>query len=348
MSFIGKTAFRVAAGTLFLLGAHVAGAEEHYVSQHRAKVVPNKIYAFAMPEAGTLDGVLPGEAPRAKRGELVGRVNRERLDAEALSVELRIESEKLAKKKEILALVRQKEELEYLRRLSAEERAFVRRNDVQADARAVEMLAEQIALEERRLDANAKQTREEFARKRELYDLAMPFDGRVQYHFPAPASPGEAVRLPAGAPIATVADDSAYFVAVTLSRPELARLPAESLRVRLELGGNETALAAFSHKRVEKHGTAEALVYYFRLPDSMRERAAGLLGANCVARLYFESAEPLKILSKAALARAETETPFASWEALVEAKFPDFKIVFVGETTIALREKSVPEADPTR
>lgn len=118
--------------------------------------------------------------------------------------------------------------------------------------------------------------------------------------------------------------------------------------MRLELGGNETAHAAFSHKRVEKHGNAEALVYYFRLSEEARERAAGLLGANCVARLYFESAKPLKILSKAALARAETETPFASWDALIAAKFPGAAIVFVGETTVALREKAVPAVEASR
>ena len=58
--------------SLLLLCATVVHAEEYYVSQHPAKVVPNKIYAFAMPEAGTLDGFLRGRK-HAKRGELVGQ-----------------------------------------------------------------------------------------------------------------------------------------------------------------------------------------------------------------------------------------------------------------------------------
>lgn len=318
-----------------LLCATVAHAEEYYVSQHRAKVVPNRIFAFAMPEAGTLDGFLRGRE-HAKRGELIGRINRERMDAEALSVELRIGASRLTKKKEILALVRQKEELEFLRNLSAEERSFVGKKDVQADERAVALLAEQIELAEREMAAAEKQSREEFERKRELYDLKMPFDGRVQYHFSLPENPEEVLKLASGTPIATIADDSDYFVALNLTHPDLMRLPAKSLRVKLALGGNETLEAEYSHKRIEKNGNSEALVYFFRVPEKSRERAYELLGANCVARLFFKSETALTVLNKADLVRGDSETPFASWEELIAATFPQTKIVFIGETSIGI------------
>lgn len=332
---------------LFSLCAATAYSAEYYVSQHRAKVVPNKIYAFVMPEAGTLDGLLFGRE-HAKKGELIGRINRERLDAEALSVELRIESEKIAKKKEILALVRQKEELEFLQNLDSEERAFIGKKDVQADARAVALLTEQIELAEREAAASEKQIREEFSRKRELYDLAMPFDGRVQYHFSLPEKSDESLKLAAGVPVATVADDSAYFVALNLAHPELMRLPTAALRVKLSLGGNETLDASYSHKRIEKNGNGEALVYFFRVPDASKERAHDLLGANCVARLFFESEKPLTILTKADLVRGDTATPYASWEALIAAKFPQHEIVFIGETSIGIRETVKADTSPEK
>lgn len=320
---------------LLLLSATISRAEEYYVSQHRAKVVPNKIYAFAMPEAGTLDGFLRGRE-HAKKGELIGRINRERMDAEALGTELRIGASKLAKKKEILDLVRQKEELEFFRQLSAEERSFLGKKDVQADARAVALLAEQIALAEREMCAAEKQAREDFERKRELYDLRMPFDGRVQYHFSLPEAPEEVLKLASGTLIATIADDSAYFVALNLSHPDLMRLPAKSLRVKLGLGGNETLEAEYSHKRIEKNGNSEALVYFFRVPENAKKRAHDLLGANCVARLFFASESALTILNKADLVRGDSETPFASWEELIAATFPQAKIAFIGETSIGI------------
>lgn len=333
-------------GAFFFSGILSLHAAEYYVSQHRAKVVPNKIYAFAMPEAGTLDGFLRGRE-RARKGELIGRVNRERMDTEACALELRIGAEKLAKKKEILSLVRQKEELEFLQSLSAEECAFVGKKDVQADSRAVELLTEQIKLAEREMEASEKQAREEFARKRELYDLTMPFTGRVQYHFSLPDSATEALRLPSGAPIATVADDSAYFIALTLALPELVRLPANALRVKLSLGGNETLDAAYSHKRIEKNGNSEALVYFFRVSENAKERAHELLGANCVARLFFDSEAPLMIRNKADLVRGNKETPYASWEDLIAAKFPQYEIVFIGETAIGLSRKGNKKTDST-
>lgn len=326
----------LSAGVFFFAGASSGQAAEYYVSQHRAKVVPNKIYVFAMPEAGTLDGLLFGRE-LAKKGEQIGRINRERIDSEARAVELRIRTEKLAKKKEILTLVRQKEELEFLQKLNAEERTFVGKKDVQADARAVALLTEQIELAEREMAATEAQAREEFERKRELYDLEMPFDGRVQYHFSLPESPNESLRLASGAPIATVADESAYFVALTFGLPDLLRLPAEALRVRLNLGGNEMLDAAYSHKRIEKNGNSESPVYFFRIPKSNYERARNLLGANCIARLFFVSDEPLRVLNKADLVRGKSETPFASWEELIAAKFPENEIVFLGETTIGIR-----------
>lgn len=338
MQFFRKSLCFLSAGAFLFSGMLSALAADYYVSQHRAKVVPNKIYSFAMPEAGTLDGFLAGRT-HAKKGELIGRINRARTDSEALAVELRIGAERLAKKKEILALVRQKEEMEFLQTLSVEERALIGKRELQADARAVALLAEQIELAEREMAASEKQAREEFARKRELYDLAMPFDGRVQYHFSLPENVGEALRLAAGAPIATVADDSACFVAVNVVHPDLIRLPVKALSVKLSLGGNEALEATYSHKRIEKNGNAEALVYFFRVPEASRERAHELLGGNCVARLFFNSKAELKVLKKADLVRGDAETPFASWEALIAAKFPQHAIVFIGETSIGLRER---------
>ncbi len=342
MQFFRKSLCFLFAGAFLFSGIVSVQAADYYVSQHRAKVVPNKIYSFVMPEAGTLDGFLTGRT-HAKKGEQIGQINRARMDSEALALELRIASERLAKKKEILALVRQKEELEFLQGLNAGERALIGKRELQADARAVALLAEQIELAEREMEAAEKQAREEFARKRELYDLTMPFDGRVQYHFSLPENADEGVRLAAGAPIATVADNSAYFVAVNIVHPELIRLPGKALSVKLSLGGNESFEALYSHKRIEKNGNAEALVYFFRVPEASRERAHELLGGNCVARLFFNGKSELKVMKKADLVRGDAETPFASWEALIAAKFPQHEIVFIGETSVGLRERANPQ-----
>lgn len=328
--------FLFSALALFCVPARVFAGTEHYVAQFRAKVVPARIFTFVMPENGELEP-LASARERLAAGAPVAFVNREKLREEAQALELRVASEKLMAEKEILALTRRREELEFLVGLTDEEREMIKKTDAAtADERALALLDEEIRIAKEKQAASELRARKEFEAKRELHELKMPFAGRIEWHVARSGNAGEKIRLYSSAPVATVADDSAYFIAFTMTRADWSRLPAERLRARIDAGGNASLRGVFSHSRIEKKGNAEALVYFFKLPPETAADAEKLLGANCVAKLFYESETPLEILDKAELVCGSDASAFASWEELAAAKYPDRRIVFNGETSLAL------------
>ena len=318
--------------------AQVCGVEEcaQPVTRVMAKVVPEQVIALAAQESGEVELSKPGDG-RAKAGELLARVNPEELELEAAELELQIAKEKLESENEILRLTREKEEMEFVTALPEEKRLYVaQRMEVKADERALALLEQKIELVRKRMHLNEQKLRSAFERKAALRDVRMPFDGRVQYHISAPRE-GKRAAVTAGTPLLTVADDSALYVAVAMQDPSLVQLEPERLSVRLAAGGEEGIQAAWHHKRVEKEGREEALIYYYKVPEEARERAWALLGANTVAEIWCRGEASWRYEPKAELAQEAGERPFESWEELVAALRPGYAIVYSGETHLALR-----------
>lgn len=59
----------------------------------------------------------------------------------------------------------------------------------------------------------------EFRKKEEKYILRMPFDGKLQYQFSFPRDDSTSLYLDAASSIATVCDDSAYYITIPLPIP---------------------------------------------------------------------------------------------------------------------------------
>lgn len=330
---VGTTVAMVVGMAMQVCGEEAAA---QLVTRVMAKIVPEQVVAVTAQESGEVELCKTGDG-RAKAGELLARVNPEELELELDELELQVAQSKLEAENEILQLTRQKEEMDFVTALPEEKRLYVaQRMEAQADARALALLEQKIELARERMRLSEKKLRATYERKAALRELRMPFDGRVQYHVSIPTE-GKRTLVTAGAPLLTVADDSALYVAVAMQNPALVNLEPERLSVRLMAGGGDGIQATWHHKRVEKDGREEALIYYYKVPEDARARAWTLLGANTVAEIWCRGESDWRYEPKAALAQEAGDRPFESWEELVTALRPGYEIVYSGETHLALR-----------
>lgn len=104
----------------------------------------------------------------------------------------------------------------------------------------------------------------DFSKKEEKYILKMPFDGKLQYQFSFPRDNSVSLYLDAAAAIATVCDDSAYYITISIADPDLTRLPPESLYLAVPMSDGSMLRGNFAFKRVEKNTSSGGdLLAYF-------------------------------------------------------------------------------------
>lgn len=165
-------------------------------------------------------------------------------------------------------------------------------------------MKDKIELSKRELSLVEDKPRLDFRKKEEKYILRMPFDGKLQYQFSIPPDNSVALYMDAASPIATVCDDSSYYLTISISDPDLTNLPPESLSLSVPLGDGSALKGVFAFKRVEKNvsGGGELLAYFFRLPRQEHARAHSMLGSNCTARLYYMPQGEVFHLNKVRLA----------------------------------------------
>lgn len=313
-----------------------AGAGELFVMRLAGKVMPERLAAVSAAEGGEVE-ICCREEGRVKAGTLLARVNPEELALEAAEMELLIAQRKLEMESEVLKLMRQKEEMDFILSLPEKSRLYVSRQmEVKADERTVKLLDQKMALAREQAQLSEQKMRTAFAKKAALRELHMPFDGRMQLNIPAPME-GERVPVTSGATLLTVADDSALYIAAPMTDPALAQLDTNRLSVHLEAVGRGTLEAKWAHRKVEKNGQSEALVYYYRVPEEARDYVWELLGSNLIVELWCRGDDDWRYEEKTALAQEAGEQAFETWEEVVAALRPGYAVVFSGETHLALR-----------
>ena len=335
---------KTAALALLLLSACsvAAAVQEHYIGRYPAAVVPKRMLTVPLNKPGMVEFCYT-ETDRVSKGTLLVKINPEELALQEAEMLNQQKQNNVKDAEALLQLRRQKEELEFIMAQPASSRKFMEsRFRTQADQRALDLLNERIAVQEEATRiANAKLQRA-FDKVKEEQLISMPFDGRVQYH----VSPGEgdekSLLVTQTGPLLTVVDDSMLYIAITPEESSIVKLPPEQLQLRIELGGGLSLCAPWHHKKVEMRNRKESLVYYFAIPTDDREQAWEQVGANLVAELHYSAAEGEELLSvhKAELAAQADKRPFETWEELVAALLPDYRILFVGETHICLKKKA--------
>ncbi len=324
----------------FCLVSSAAQAQRDvYVSRHAVKVLPARILSIPAPESGEIRIHSFGKG-RVAEGTLLAVLNEELLNMDERELGLTLRQQRIERDKALYKLQKQKEELEFLRKLPEARREFAQeRMKTRVDEQMLVAIDEEIELLHERYRLSENKAQQVFDKRREACTLRMPFDGRLQYHISLPGEEGGSVPVAASTPVVTVVDDSAIYVAMLATDPVWSRLEHGRLHLSIDLGGGEKLCARWHHMKVEKGERDEALFYYFLVPEAEKERAFLLIGSNIVAELFYEAEESWLYERKSKLAMEAGPTPIETWEKLIEALRPGYEVVFIGETHICLRKK---------
>ncbi|MCQ2364950.1 MAG: hypothetical protein MJ051_05300 [Akkermansia sp.] len=327
---------------LLVLSAAAAFAEPLEVAVLPAKIVPEQATTLML-EAGVLSDVAD-ESQHLERGAVIAVLNRERTEQEREEMELQIARDSLSTKDEIRKLESQRSKVKFYLSLSDKERAYAQspaaEDELPPTQESLRDIDERLSLHRRRLESLPRVKRNEFARTHDKLTLRMPFSGRLQYNVSLPedrSTPFEFVPTPS-LPFATVCDDSAFYITVSIARAELTQLPPERFSVSISLPEGKRLVGTYDHRRVEHGGNSDMLVYFFRLPKEEHETALSMLGTNAQARLVFDADPGTITVNKAELIMKPEAAECADWEELIARLYPHHHIVIVGERSIILRE----------
>ncbi len=310
-----------------------------YVSRHAARILPHRMVSIPAPEAGEIRVFTFGKG-RVEEGTLLAILNEELLAMEEQEAEMSIRQQRIERDKALFKLRKHREELEFLRKLPQERRAFAQqRLQTRADESLLASINEEMELLNAKFRLAEDKTQQALRKKRMACTLNMPFDGRLQYHINLPENEGEEVPVPSSAPIVTIIDDSAFYAVLPATDPVWARLEHERLFITIDLGGGEKLRAQWHHMKVDKGDRGETLFYYFLIAPQDNEKAFSLIGSNIIAELFYKGDEGWLYERKSELAMEAGSTPIETWEKLLAVLRPGYDIVFVGETHICLRKK---------
>lgn len=316
-----------------------------YVGMYRTKIAPERARVFAMPAQGIVTDLAPS-GKRIAKGTVIARVNKEDLALERKAMELEILKERVTRTDEIQKLRKEKSGLEFANSLNRDERQFYDKGGKAAlsSKEVLKAIDDKIDLAQKQIDLLESQKRTEFERKEESYVIAMPYDGRLQYQFQKnDSNEKDGLFLETGKEIAAVCDDSAFYLTVIIANPEIANIPSDKLKLSLEVSKSCVIDGYFSHKRVEKNqssgGNMDMLVFYFKVDPKDHDTLYSMLGANCVAKLYFKVDEDVRVFGKMDLARLPAASMAVDWQELIKQVAPDYELMLIGETQLFARRR---------
>lgn len=343
-----KNFFAVCIISTFLPHADAVTAEqtgnnkiECYVGQYMARITPAQVRVFTAPAVGYATDLTDTDG-RVKKGTVIAKINERDIELERKELEVVLLKEKIDKEDEINKFIREKEELQFILGLPKEERHHLKTDKVVEEG-LMQSLDDKIELAKKELQTSREKKLAEFEKKEENFYLKMPFDGQLQYSSTLKPDDNGSAYVDANKEIASVCDDSAFYLMITISSPEITRLPPESFRLVTELGNGETIEGTYSHKKLEKSqgssSSSETLAFYFKLPEKDHAQAYKMLGVNFVGKLYYLGDEDVIFISKMQLATLPEAALTASWQELLEKVKPDYELVLIGETQIIARKK---------
>lgn len=329
---------------LLLAAALSTQASPVLVSVLPAKIVPEQMTQLPM-ENGIITH-LADPSQRLEKGSVIAVLNEDELLREREETELRLERDRLNNRDDIRKLELQRSKIKFFLSLSKEERRYasdLQDSNAPATPESLRDIDDRIRLLNRELSSMERLKSKELQQKESKATLKMPFSGKLQYHFPLPndlSQPYEYVNT-RHLPFATICDDSAFYITVSISQAELTTLPENLFEVEVKLADGKLLKGTYSHRRVEqnKNGNSDMLLYFFRLPREEHETAFRMLGSNVKARLLFHAGEGTEMLLKSELAVHPETEHCNNWEELVQRLYPDYNIVLIGDSDIIIRRK---------
>lgn len=327
-------------GLLFALPLTAAPVK---VGKYAAKIVPEQVATLNFAGKGTVTDMVDA-SQRLEAGTVIGILNKEETEEAREDMELALEREILTKNDEIRKLQAQRNKVAFYLQLTDEEKRYASEEISAEEAVTQDTLRDidaRIRLLERELATSQRRKRKEFDEKHRDLTLRMPFDGRLQYNIPKREEDGKPVPFNGGQfqSFATVCDDSAFYITISIGNSDLTQLPEENFSVSVSLPKRPPLLAAYSHRKVERANSGgDMLVYFFRLPQEDHDVAYSMLGSNCRADLFYEAGEGVQSVPKAALVADPRAAECEDWQQLVQTVYPGYSIVIIAERDIIIHK----------
>ncbi len=332
-----------------LLALAPVAAEPVLVGKFPAKVVPEQLSVFTLPERGEVTDMVP--EGRVEAGAVVAVLNKQRTQEEREDMEFQLSKERLACRDELRKLQQQRQDLEFYLNLSDRERRYASANlpaGMSPTPESLQDIDERISLATYELNTMEKRRRDKFERDNESRTLRMPFSGRLQYNITLPEDLSAPMEISGMVQtFATACDDSAFYITISVTRSDLSLLPPEKFRVSIALPEGKELLGHYDRRRVERSPSgADMLVFFFRLAPEDAETAFRMLGSHATASLFYEAEETVERVSKAQLAAHPAAAECEDWAELVERVYPGARMVFVAEGDVVIRKPSAPAEAP--
>lgn len=324
-----------------LLCALPAAAQPVIVGKFPAKIVPEQVAVLNLADKGTITD-LADDSQRLEKGTIVAIVNKEQTEEEREDMELQLARERITKRDEVQKLRSQRRKVEFYLSLTEGERKYntdFRESDELPSTASLKDIDERLELLDRELQTIERRKRSEFNKKHDNLTLRMPFTGKLQYNITLPEDRTKPFESPQGnvQSFATVCDDSAFYITLSISNSDLTILPEENFSASISMPGNRTLKGTYSHRRVERAGSdRDALIYYFKLPQQDHETAFNIMGSNATATLTYETGSETLLVSKATLIARPEAADCESWQQLAELLYPGYHILLVAERDIVL------------
>jgi len=333
--------FGIPALLLLLPAAPPLAAQPVVVGKYAAKIVPEQASVLNLPEKGTVTD-LADDSRRLEKGTVIAVLNKEQTKDDREDMELQIARERITKRDEVQKLRAQRRKIEFYLSLTEGERKYntdFQEKEATPTAESLQDIDERLSLLERELQTMERRKRTEFSRKHDNWTLRMPFDGRLQYNVTLPedrSKPFEAI--PGNIQnFATVCDDSAFYITVSIANSDLSVLPERNFSAYVKLPGGRRLEGVYAKRSVERNGASgDMLVYYFKLAKEDHDTAFSMLGSNATAYLAYETEEETQMVSKSELVARPEAAECESWQQLAERAYPGYSVLLVAERHIVL------------
>lgn len=313
------------------------------LGKYHAKITPEQVATLSFQGRGLVSDVVPDVSQRIEKGAIVGILDKEKMAEAEEDMELQLMRERLTKRDEVRKLKLQRERLSFYMKLSPAERKYATdMRPQEGEESSLEDIDERIALLEKELSLVERRRRAEFNKQHENNTLRMPFTGRLQYHVPIPEDTTRPFEYTQGGmrPFASVCDDSAFYITISISDTEVGLLPAEQLSAQINFPSGDTLRGVFSFRRVEKNNSGhDMLVYFFKLPQEDHATAYNMLGSNAEASLLYSTDENMQAIPKMQLLTHPAAPKCEDWKQLVNEALPGYTVVIVTEREVLVRKQ---------
>lgn len=336
-----------------LLACTPLHAEIVTIGKYQAKILPEQASQLTFPTQGIVTNLARTDTKRLEKDTIIGILDKDKTEEAREDMELQLARERMTKRDEIRKLELQRKQLNFYLKLPPAERVYAQDIKSSLDEEylspnALKDIDERIDLLRREMSTMERRKRNEFNAKYEKNTLRMPFTGRLQYNVPLPEDPEAPLDYTTnvtGQPFATVCDDSAFYITISISNTDLILLPEERFSVYIELPTGRRLTGTYAYRRVERGANSDMLAYFFKIDPSEHDTAFNMLGSNAIATLVYSAEEGVERIPKIQLLAHPSATECEDWKQLVSIAYPDYVIVIVTERDILIRKKTQSELD---